>query len=83
MSGLAIDDAVIGAKHDPALAETIPENHAKDYADSELTDDDYPTEEERASLRRTPDKVPWRAFAIGFVELCERFSYYGTTVVCE
>jgi proton-dependent oligopeptide transporter, POT family len=44
---------------------------------------EMPTEEELHSLRRVSDKVPWKAFALAFVELCERFSYYGTTVVCK
>ncbi|KAK2746001.1 hypothetical protein FQN55_005823 [Onygenales sp. PD_40] len=43
---------------------------------------EYPTEEEIRTLRRVPDKIPWVTFSIAFVELCERFSYYGTTVVC-
>lgn len=42
-----------------------------------------PTMEELTSLRRIPGKIPWIAFSIAFVELCERFSYYGTTIVCE
>ncbi|KAL8939653.1 MAG: hypothetical protein Q9216_003229 [Gyalolechia sp. 2 TL-2023] len=47
-------------------------------------DDDgkeYPTEEEVESLRRVCGTVPWSSYTIAFVELCERFSYYGTTVV--
>jgi proton-dependent oligopeptide transporter, POT family len=44
---------------------------------------ELPTEEELHTLRRVPDRVPWKAFALAFVELCERFSYYGTTVVCK
>lgn len=44
--------------------------------------DEAPTEAEFHTLRRVPDKIPWRAYTIAFVELCERFSYYGTTVVC-
>lgn len=40
-----------------------------------------PTEEELHSLRRVPDKIPWRVYTLAFVELCERFSYFGTTVV--
>lgn len=28
-----------------------------------------------------PDTFPLRAYAIAFVELAERFSYYGTTIV--
>ncbi|EGD93138.1 peptide transporter [Trichophyton mentagrophytes] len=42
---------------------------------------ELPTDEEIATLRRVPDKIPWIAFTITFVELCERFSYYGTTAV--
>ncbi|PGG98225.1 hypothetical protein AJ79_08934 [Helicocarpus griseus UAMH5409] len=42
---------------------------------------EIPTEEEARTLRRVPDKIPYIAFSIAFVELCERFSYYGTIVV--
>ncbi|KAL9583340.1 MAG: hypothetical protein Q9212_002772 [Teloschistes hypoglaucus] len=42
---------------------------------------EYPTQEEIASLRRVCGSVPWAAYTIAFVELCERFSYYGTTIV--
>lgn len=40
-----------------------------------------PTEEELYTLRRVPEKIPWSIYTIAFVELCERFSYYGTTAV--
>lgn len=43
---------------------------------------EHPTEEEIRTLRRVSDKIPWTAYTIAFVELCERFSYYGTTAVC-
>ena len=46
-------------------------------------DADQPTEEELATLRRIPGKIPLIAFSVAFVELCERFSFYGTTVVCK
>jgi len=42
---------------------------------------EVPTDTERETLRRVADAVPWNAFLIAFVELGERFSYYGTTVV--
>lgn len=41
-----------------------------------------PTEEELATLRRVAGKLPIAAYSVAFVELCERFSYYGTTAVC-
>lgn len=34
------------------------------------------------ALRRVSEPIPWSAYAIAFVELCERFSYYGTQVLC-
>jgi hypothetical protein len=31
-----------------------------------------------AALRRVSAPIPWSVYAVAFVELCERFSYYGT-----
>lgn len=45
--------------------------------------EEYPTNEEIVKLRRVCGKIPITSYAIAFVELCERFSYYGTTAVCE
>ncbi|KAJ5915311.1 peptide transporter ptr2 [Penicillium verhagenii] len=41
----------------------------------------YPTDEDLRSLRRIPGSISWVTYGIAFVELCERFSYYGTTAV--
>jgi dipeptide/tripeptide permease len=38
---------------------------------------DVPTADELASLPRVADKLPWGAFLVAIVELCERFAYYG------
>lgn len=38
---------------------------------------DEPTEEELATLRKVADQMPWSAFIVALVELCERFTYYG------
>ena len=53
--------------------------------ESELDEDgiEYPTAEEVDTLRRVAGAVPWSAYTVAFVELCERFAYYGTTVVCK
>lgn len=61
-----------------------------------------PTEEDKATLRRIPDSIPWNAYreilhvfsvaeillkkfasskVVALIELAERFSYYGSTVV--
>lgn len=43
--------------------------------------DDKPTEEELRTLRRVSGKIKWSMYTIAFVELCERFSYYGSSVL--
>ena len=93
-----IDDVAIGAKHDIALALGPDEQHRKGSVAHEvelppvyegkgtlttaMIGDDFPTEEELATLHRVADKIPIKAFTIAFVEGCERLSYYGTTAVC-
>lgn len=45
-----------------------------------------PTEEELHgpnALRRIGAPIPLSVYTVAFVELCERFSYYGTQVVCK
>ncbi|KAM0470724.1 hypothetical protein ACHAPX_009782 [Trichoderma viride] len=37
-----------------------------------------PTDEEFATLRRVPGKIPTVAYLLCAVEFCERASYYGT-----
>ena len=37
-------------------------------------DEDEPTLEELQTLRRVSGKIPWLAYTVAFVELCERFS---------
>ncbi|EAW13600.1 putative MFS peptide transporter [Aspergillus clavatus NRRL 1] len=44
-------------------------------------DRQYPSEEDFRTLRRVAGTIPWTAYTVAFVELCERFSYYGTTAV--
>lgn len=66
---------------------TTAASHVGDVAaiDDELSDEDCPspTAEELVTLRRVANKIPPWLFTIAFIELCERFSYYGSTVVCK
>lgn len=52
---------------------------------SGTSDEDWyegkPTQEELKSLRRVSGKIMWSMWTIAFVELCERFSYYGSAVL--
>jgi proton-dependent oligopeptide transporter, POT family len=36
-----------------------------------------------STLPRVSDKIPWRVYTVAFVELCERFSNYGTTILFQ
>ncbi|ORY08474.1 peptide transporter PTR2-A [Clohesyomyces aquaticus] len=51
------------------------------YLGSDTSDEEFPSEQDLATLRRVPAPIPWRIYTIGFVELCERMSYYGTIAV--
>lgn len=92
MSAIASNEAPVIAQaqvDNAALAGTAVEKRlgrgAIDAASEELTEtsyDDEVTEADLHTLRRVSGKIPWPAFTVAFVELCERFSYYGTTVVC-
>ena len=75
---IAIDESSI----EPApiaQAKSIPH----DGDDDEALQKVYPTDEDIRTLRRVADALPWTTFTVAFVELCERFSYYGTTAVCK
>ncbi|GKT41290.1 putative peptide transporter ptr2 [Colletotrichum spaethianum] len=74
-----------------AHARKTPDAYTGDVADGRGSHDTlggpngevYPTEEELLTLRRIHGKVDWLIYSIGFVEMCERFAYYGTTAVCS
>lgn len=81
-------DVAVNEKHDIAVSEKhdLEIEPAGPPAYTTTGDDDLktiPTDEELATLRRVSGKLPWTTFTVAFVELCERFSYYGTTAVCK
>jgi proton-dependent oligopeptide transporter, POT family len=93
-----IDDVAIGAKHDISLAQGPDEQprhphtpklpavyEGKGTLSAIYSDDssDFPSTEELHTLRRVRDHIDWKAYTVAFVELCERFSYYGATIVCK
>ena len=46
--------------------------------------DEDPTDDELSgpgALRRVSAPIPWAVYTVAFVELCERFSYYGSAVL--
>ena len=97
MSAIATNEAPILAAASVEDAQHIFAAHEKDLGRGSIdagkhgsvdvhstTDaDNGISEEDLATLRRVSGKIPWTAYTIAFVELCERFSYYGTTIVCQ
>ncbi|KDQ16329.1 hypothetical protein BOTBODRAFT_54116 [Botryobasidium botryosum FD-172 SS1] len=65
-------------RHHSVDVASASEFHEPDGIHDGLT---FPTEEERATLRRVSDSIPWSAYLIAFIELAERFSFYGSSVV--
>ncbi|QVM07553.1 peptide transporter ptr2 [Coccidioides posadasii str. Silveira] len=58
-----------GASVDPAIGLV--------ESGSEEADIDTPTQGDLDTLRRVAGPLPWSAFLVAAVELCERFAYYG------
>ncbi|KAL7948789.1 PTR2 domain-containing protein [Trichoderma barbatum] len=72
-------DVIAEADHRAAGFDDKPSAAVDVRSDQEY--DDFPTEEELRTLRRVSGKIKWAMYTIAFVELCERFSYYGSSVL--
>lgn len=78
----------IGTDEKVPVVDDLTIDNAPPVREGSIEGDDYalektaPTDEELATLRRVAGKLPAAAYSVAFVELCERFSYYGTTAVC-
>lgn len=75
----------VGEKQALALSDSS-DSHHHHHPPVEFEADlegEEPTPEELQTLRRVSGKIPWTAFTIAFVELCERFGYYGCQVLCK
>lgn len=69
---------VAGAEIETTNANSIEDEPGQPAASDIVSfEDDEPTEEELATLRKVADHLPWSAFIVALVELCERFTYYG------
>ncbi|KAF5006485.1 hypothetical protein FDECE_7145 [Fusarium decemcellulare] len=76
---LAEKRASISAAPPPQTDAPVPAS----APDTVTPDGEFPTANELGQLRRVANTIPLKLFSIAFIELCERFSYYGCTVVCR
>lgn len=58
---------------------TFSSSDAEKGENYETPDGEEPTQHELRSLERIGEKLPFSAFLIAIVELCERFVYYGAS----
>lgn len=69
----------------PDTGEGVNADANKDL-DQDLYEDDKsrsPTAHDLQTLPRVADTISWRVYTVAFVELCERFSYYGTQILFQ
>ena len=69
-----------------SVTKAVDEKTVQQYYNPDPEYDNIPTEDELHgpnALRRVAAPIPWAVYTVAFVELCERFSYYGTQVVCK
>jgi POT family proton-dependent oligopeptide transporter len=73
----------VGEKQALSHSDTTDSHHVEPVIEFEADlEGEEPTAEELVTLRRVSGKIPWTAYTIAFVELCERFGYYGCQVLC-
>ncbi|KAJ4301371.1 hypothetical protein N0V90_003463 [Kalmusia sp. IMI 367209] len=65
-----------------STSDSVVHGHAPVEFEADLEGEE-PTAEELVTLPRVSGKIPWITFTVAFVELCERFGYYGCSVVCH
>jgi hypothetical protein len=92
LSGALVDrtteqlEPIYGEKRDEAgVDEKHSDHNGPAIPDTEGLVEGHPTDDELEgpnALRRISAPIPWAIYTVAFVELCERFSYYGTQVVC-
>ena len=80
MATYTVDDAALANLSEAEQTEKVPSIESVNqpslsYQHADGTE--IPTEEDMVTLRRVPDTLPFRAYMIAYVELAERFSYYG------
>lgn len=77
------DDASFAAVNETALKSGSEKTVSTSSVAHQLNDLGLiaPTKEEMNTLRHVPDKINWSAYTIAFVELAERFSFYGSTEI--
>ena len=74
---LTVDDCGLDDLADGVNTDAMPLLQPDDEAESSFRSEIEPSEEQKRSLRRVADSLPWSAFIVAIVELCERFAYYG------
>lgn len=80
-----IESVTAIGQSDPVANEKPQQSIIPESYDLGAGDEDPTTDELHGpnALRRVSAPIPWIVYTVAFVELCERFSYYGTQVLCK
>ncbi len=83
----ALDDEPLSEKETRVLAagqaaDFAADNKSSDEAIRGPNGEEYPTARELETLRRVKGPITWVIYTVAFIELIERFAWYGTTAVC-
>ena len=75
---LKIDTKSLPTTDKDVIAEHKPADTVGDDTEKDATPEgEEPTEREKKTLRHVGESLPFSTFLVAFVELCERFTYYG------
>lgn len=83
MQAGALEDITVDRRRSSVTAKGLQLNSINEYTDL-APGERHPTPDELHgpnALRRVAAPIPWSVYTVAFVELCERFSYYGTQIV--
>ena len=63
--------------------DVLDKHSGSDAESGDGYDDHEPSEEEKKTLKRVGESLPFSTFLVAIVELCERFTYYGCSGVFQ
>ncbi len=74
---MKIDPKSLPTVDKDVIAEHKPADTVSDTEKDATPEGEEPTEREKRTLRHVGESLPFSTFLVAFVELCERFTYYG------
>ena len=80
----ALSDIIVDRRRESVTSKGVVPRTIEENGFGLAEDERFPTADELSGpnkLLRVAAPIPWAVYTVAFVELCERFSYYGTQIV--